>query len=98
MKSLILKTIYIFSVFAILTNCASTKKSVHGEDPLIDPSKVVVDGSKSMQEKVKYGPKPYDTEFDPTANKRKTITTEHDMHFVICSRIVPGNINFISKD
>ena len=52
MKSLILKTIYIFSAFAILTNCASTKKSVHGDDPLIDPSKVVVDGSKSMQEKV----------------------------------------------
>ena len=82
MKSLILKTIYIFSVFAILTNCASTKKSVHGEDPLIDPSKVVVDGSKSMQEKVKYGPKPYDTEFDPTANKRKTITTEQVRNYV----------------
>ena len=26
-----------------------------------------------MQEKVKYGPKPYETEFDPTANKRKQI-------------------------
>ena len=82
MKSLILKTIYIFSAFAILTNCASTKKSVHGDDPLIDPSKVVVDGSKSMQEKVKYGPKPYDTEFDPTANKRKTITTEQVRNYV----------------
>ena len=35
-----------------------------------------------MQDKVKYGPKPYDTEFDPTANKRKTITTEQVRNYV----------------
>ena len=35
-----------------------------------------------MKDKVKYGPKPYDTEFDPTANKRKTITTEQVRNYV----------------
>ena len=58
------------------------KKSVHGEGPLIDPSQIVIDGDKSMQDKIKYGPKPYDTEFDPTANKRKTITTEQVRNYV----------------
>ena len=38
--------------------------------PLIDPSKVIVDGTKEMQEKVKYGPKPYETEFDPQLIKK----------------------------
>ena len=38
-----------------------------------------------MQEKVKYGPKPYETEFDPTANKRKTITTEQVRNYVTIS-------------
>ena len=80
---LLFKIITIFSVFIFLTNCTSTKKkSVHGEGPLIDPSQIVIDGDKSMQEKVKYGPKPYDTEFDPTANKRKTITTEQVRNYV----------------
>ena len=58
---------------------------MHGEVPLIDPSKVIVDGTKEMQEKVKYGPKPYETEFDPTANKRKTITTEQVRNYVTIS-------------
>ena len=80
---LFLKIITIFSVLIFLTNCTSTKKkSVHGEGPLIDPSQIVIDGDKSMQDKVKYGPKPYDTEFDPTANKRKTITTEQVRNYV----------------
>ena len=70
----------------LTSNCASTKKkSVHGEEPLIDPSKVIVEGTKEMQEKVKYGPKPYETEFDPTANKRKTITTEQVRNYVTIS-------------
>ena len=70
----------------LTSNCASTKKkSVHGDEPLIDPSKVIVEGTKEMQEKVKYGPKPYETEFDPTANKRKTITTEQVRNYVTIS-------------
>ena len=80
---LFFKIITIFPVLIFLTNCTSTKKkSVHGEGPLIDPSQIVIDGDKSMQDKVKYGPKPYDTEFDPTANKRKTITTEQVRNYV----------------
>tara|TARA_B100001027_G_scaffold169967_1_gene121512 strand:- start:1992 stop:3545 length:1554 start_codon:yes stop_codon:yes gene_type:complete len=80
------KIISFFIILALTSNCASTKKkSVHGEEPLIDPSKVIVDGTKEMQEKVKYGPKPYETEFDPTANKRKTITTEQVRNYVTIS-------------
>ena len=55
-----LKLFNIISLLTILmltSNCASTKKkSVHGDEPLIDPSKVIVEGTKEMQEKVKYGP------------------------------------------
>ena len=82
-----LKLVKIISFIIILaSNCASTKKkSVHGEKPLIDPSEIVVEGTKEMQEKVKYGPKPYETEFDPTANKRKTITTEQVRNYVTIS-------------
>ena len=84
-----LKLFNIISLLTILmltSNCASTKKkSVHGDEPLIDPSKVIVEGTKEMQEKVKYGPKPYETEFDPTANKRKTITTEQVRNYVTIS-------------
>jgi len=81
---LFLKLITIFSVFIFLSNCTTSgkKKSVHGKGPLIDPSQIVIDGDKSMQDKIKYGPKPYDTEFDPTANKRKTITTEQVRNYV----------------
>ncbi len=82
----LVKIISLFIILALTSNCASTKKkSVHGEEPLIDPSKVIVDGTKEMQEKVKYGPKPYETEFDPTANKRKTITTEQVRNYVTIS-------------
>ena len=38
-----------------------------------------------MKDKVKYGPNPYDTEFDPSANKRKTITTEQVRNYVSIS-------------
>ena len=82
----LVKIISLFIILALTSNCASTKKkSVHGDVPLIDPSKVIVDGTKEMQEKVKYGPKPYETEFDPTANKRKTITTEQVRNYVTIS-------------
>ena len=82
----LVKIISLLIILALTSNCASTKKkSVHGDEPLIDPSKVIVDGTKEMQEKVKYGPKPYETEFDPTANKRKTITTEQVRNYVTIS-------------
>ena len=83
MKSPFSKFITLFLVLTFLSSCASNKKkSVHGEGPLIDPSQIVIEGDKSMKDKVKYGPKPYDTEFDPTANKRKTITTEQVRNYV----------------
>ena len=86
MKLKLFKIISLLIILILTSNCASTKKkSVHGEEPLIDPSKVIVDGTKEMQEKVKYGPKPYETEFDPTANKRKTITTEQVRNYVTIS-------------
>ena len=79
------KIILFLFCFSLLTNCATQKKSVHGDKPLIDPSKVVVEGSKEMKKKVEYGPKPYETEFDPTLNKRKTITTEQVRNYVSIS-------------
>ena len=86
MKLKLFKIISLLTILMLTSNCASTKKkSVHGEEPLIDPSKIVVEGTKEMQEKVKYGPKPYETEFDPTANKRKTITTEQVRNYVTIS-------------
>ena len=86
MKLKLFKIISVLTILMLTSNCASTKKkSVHGEEPLIDPSKVIVEGTKEMQEKVKYGPKPYETEFDPTANKRKTITTEQVRNYVTIS-------------
>ena len=86
MKLKLFKIISLLTILMLTSNCASTKKkSVHGEEPLIDPSKIVVEGTKEMQEKVKYGPKPYETEFDPTVNKRKTITTEQVRNYVTIS-------------
>ena len=81
----------------LVTNCSSTKKkSVHGDKPLIDPAQIVVEGTKEMQKKVIFGPKPYETEFDPTANKRKTITTEQVRNYVSISNeyeMLKQNIN-----
>jgi len=78
----------IFLAF-FLTNCTTTQNakqkkstSVHGGDAIINPSDVIVKGRKDMEEKIKMGPKPYDTEFDPTLNKRKTITTEQVRNYV----------------
>ena len=79
------KIIIFLFCFSLLTNCATQKKSVHGDKPLIDPSKVVVEGTKEMRKKVEFGPKPYETEFDPTVNKRKTITTEQVRNYVSIS-------------
>ena len=86
MKHAYFKIILLLFCYLLATNCSSTQnKSVHGNKPLIDPSKVVVEGSKEMQKKVEYGPKPFETEFDPTANKRKTITTEQVRNYVSIS-------------
>tara|TARA_Y100001958_G_C21243335_1_gene572072 strand:- start:229 stop:1782 length:1554 start_codon:yes stop_codon:yes gene_type:complete len=86
MKISFFKLVLFLLFSTLVTNCASTqKKSVHGDKPLIDPSKVVVEGTEEMQKKVLYGPKPFETEFDPTANKRKTITTEQVRNYVSIS-------------
>ena len=86
---LFLNIISIIFLTFFLTSCTTTQsakqkksKSVHGGDTIINPSDVVVKGKKDMDEKIKMGPKPYDTEFDPTANKRKTITTEQVRNYV----------------
>jgi len=86
MKHAYFKIILLLFCYLLATNCSSTQnKSVHGDKPLIDPSKVVVEGTKEMQKKVEFGPKPFETEFDPTANKRKTITTEQVRNYVSIS-------------
>ena len=56
--------------------------TVHGIGPLIEPSDVVVQGREDMDKLVKAGPKPYDPDFDVTANKRKTLTTENIRNYV----------------
>jgi len=62
----------------LLQSCATTKKpvSVHGDKPLIDTAKIIVDGRVDMDKKVIDGPKPYDMVL-PREDKRKTITTEN---------------------
>ena len=67
----------------LLQSCATTKKpvSVHGDKPLIDTAKIIVDGRVDMDKKVIDGPKPYDTVL-PREHKRKTITTENVKNYV----------------
>ena len=67
----------------LLQSCATTKKpvSVHGDKPLIDTAKIIVDGRVDMDKKVIDGPKPYDTVL-PREDKRKTITTENVKNYV----------------
>jgi len=55
--------------------------SVHGDKPLIDTAKIIVDGRVDMDKKVIDGPKPYDTVL-PREDKRKTITTENVKNYV----------------
>ena len=78
------KIILLFFIMGLITSCATTKgkKSVHGEEPLIKPSDVVVKGREEMDALVKAGPKPYDPDFDMRAEKRKTITTENVRNYV----------------
>jgi len=86
---LTLNIISIIFLAFFLTSCTTTQiakqkksTSVHGGDTILNPSDVIVKGRKEMEEKIKMGPKPYDTEFDPTLNKRKTITTEQVRNYV----------------
>ena len=67
----------------LLQSCATTKKpvSVHGDKPLIDTAKIIVDGRAGMDKKIIDGPKPYDTSI-PREDKRKTITTENVKNYV----------------
>jgi len=76
------KIILLFFIMSLIASCATTKKSVHGEQPLIKPSDVVVKGREEMDALVKAGPKPYDPDFDIRADKRKTITTENVRNYV----------------
>ena len=83
-----LRFIFILSLLALLQSCATTTKevgSVHGDKPLIDTSKVIIDGQKEMDQKVIDGPKPYDTEFTTRPDKRKVITTETVKNYVSIS-------------
>ena len=67
----------------LLQSCATTKKpvSVHGDKPLIDTAKIIVDGRAGMDKKIIDGPKPYDT-IIPREDKRKTITTQNVKNYV----------------
>ena len=88
----------------LLQSCATTKKptSVHGDKPLIDTAKIIVDGRAGMDKKIIDGPKPYDTSI-PRADKRKTITTENVKNYVNISDEYTNlkqmiNINFQGLD
>jgi len=80
----ILKIILLFFIMSLIASCTTTKgkKSVHGQEPLIKVSDVVVKGREEMDKLVKAGPKPYDPDFDIREDKRKTITTENVRNYV----------------
>ena len=71
------KYIVLLFLLVALQSCQTTKKtsSVHGDKPLIDTSKIIIEGQKDMDKKVREGPKPFDTSQIPKEEKRKTITT-----------------------
>ena len=76
--------------------------SVHGDKPLIDTAKIIVEGREDMDKKIIDGPKPYDTSI-PREDKRKTITTENVKNYVYISDEYPHlkqmvNINFQGLD
>ena len=101
-----LRLILILSLIALLQSCATTTKkigSVHGDKPLIDTKKIIIDGEKEMDQKVVDGPKPYDTEFTTRPDKRKVITTETVKNYVTISDEYANlkqniNINFQGMD
>ena len=72
------KIILSFLFIVLLQSCATTSKntqSVHGDKPLIDTAKIIVEGREDMDKKVRGGPKPYD--IGKIERKRKTIVTEN---------------------
>ena len=78
------KILISLTFIVLLQSCATPgqkPKSVHGDKPLIDTTKIIVDGRADMDKKVIDGPKPYDTSI-PRADKRKTITTENVKNYV----------------
>ena len=75
------------SFIVLLQSCATSgkkPKSVHGDKPLIDTAKIIVEGRADMDKKIIDGPKPYDTNI-PREDKRKTITTENVKNYVYIS-------------
>ena len=58
--NLIAKIFSLFFIILFFAGCETTKPTVnvHGEKPLIDTSKVVSEGKKQIDKKVKDGPKP----------------------------------------
>ena len=82
------KIILSFLFIVLLQSCATTSKkpqSVHGDKPLIDTAKIIVEGRKDMDKKVREGPKPYDSEIVIRGEKRKTIITEKVKNYVTIS-------------
>ena len=57
---LVTKIFSLFFIVLFIVGCETTKPTVnvHGEKPLIDTSKVISDGKKQIEKKVKDGPKP----------------------------------------
>jgi len=79
------KILISLSFIALLQSCTTPgqkPKSVHGDKPLIDTAKIIIEGRADMDKKVIDGPKPYDTEFKTRVDKRKTITTENVKNYV----------------
>ena len=82
------KILITLSFIVLLQSCATTgknPKSVHGDKPLIDTAKIIVEGREDMDKKIIDGPKPYDTSSIPREDKRKTITTENVKNYVYIS-------------
>ena len=81
------KILITLSFIVLLQSCATidkNPKSVHGDKPLIDTAKIIVEGREDMDKKIIDGPKPYDTRI-PREDKRKTITTENVKNYVYIS-------------
>ena len=80
---LILKVFSLFFIVLFFAGCETTKPTVnvHGEKPLIDTSKVISDGKKQIEKKVKDGPKPIENSSN-IKTKRKTITTQNVKNYV----------------
>ncbi len=80
---LVIKIFSLFFIVLFIVGCETTKPTVnvHGEKPLIDTSKVISDGKKQIEKKVKDGPKPIENS-NNVKTKRKTITTQNVKNYV----------------